>query len=393
MFFSSPLLAKDSLFQAIKDGKPTVQIRLRYESVDTDPTTDVYALMARTAIGYKTEKYEGFSAYVQVEDISMLDGDDGVLDPSTPGRLPGPIIADQETGDVNMSYLQYENSGVTVVAGRQTIIHDKARHIGNVGWRMNDQTYDALTLKYKSGDFGLSLHYIWQMNRIFGTEDELDGNLAHATYKSSVGMFSVYYYGLDFDGSTNGNGHLMPAYGNVVDSDTYGIRLNGAQGDISYLVEYASQSDAYDNTLTFDTDYVHANLGYTVSGVKLSVGYESLGSDGGTASFSTPLATVHAYNGWSDRTLSLTPSLHNPNGIIDTYFTIGGKISGVKLLGTYRQLEADNGGADIGKETNLLAVYKTKDDIVLGAKIAMFDDDTAAAVDTTKTWVWAEYKF
>ena len=32
--------------------------------------------------------------------------------------------------------------------GRQNIVLDNARFIGNVGWRLNEQTFDALSFKY-----------------------------------------------------------------------------------------------------------------------------------------------------------------------------------------------------------------------------------------------------
>jgi hypothetical protein len=369
----SPLQGADSLLDAIKEGEPTFQLRLRYESVDTDPNTDKYALLARTAIGYKTGSYKGFSSYMQLEDVSTLANEDAYY----------PTILDPEGGDVNMSYLQYENGSISVIAGRQTIIHDKARHIGNVGWRMNDQTYDAVTGKYTDGSFSFSLSYIWQVNRITAIEDDSENILARGEYKASIGLFSAYYYGLDFETTNAG-------FGDAVDSDTYGLRLNGSQKSFLYTAEFASQSDGSDNATKYDADYIHAMLGYKFELVTLKVGYESLGSDNGTASFSTPLATVHAYNGWSDRTLSLTPAM-NANGIIDTYLSLGGKVGGVKLLGTYRTLESDFGGTDLGKETDLLAIYKTKPGVVLGAKAAMFDSDTANN-DTTKFWIWSEYK-
>jgi hypothetical protein len=130
-------------------------------------------------------------------------------------------------------------------------------------------------------------------------------------------------------------------------------------------------------------------LGYKFSGVTLKLGYESLGSDGGTAAFATQLATVHAYNGWSDRNLILKPA--GSAGLVDQYVALGGKVGGVKLLGTYRTLETDFGGTDLGKETNLLAVYKTKPGVVLGAKFAMYESETTNN-DTEKAWIWSEYK-
>jgi len=373
----STLTAADSLVEAMKDGTPTFQLRLRYESVDTDPVganaaDKTFALLARTAVGYKTASYKGFSAYVQLEDVSTLAQDDTFAT----------YILDREAGDVNMSYLKYDNDSFSLVAGRQTIIHDAARHIGNVGWRMNDQTYDAITAKYGVDDLKFSLSYVWQANRIIATEEDMSSILAHGSYKSSIGLFSAYYYKLDFES-------VNAFWNDASDTDTMGLRLNGSKGSFLYTAEYASQSDGSDNAVSYDADYLHGMLGYKFSGVTLKLGYESLGSDGGTAAFATQLATVHAYNGWSDRNLILKPA--GSAGLVDQYVALGGKVGGVKLLGTYRTLETDFGGTDLGKETNLLAVYKTKPGVVLGAKFAMYESETTNN-DTEKAWIWSEYK-
>jgi hypothetical protein len=230
------------------------------------------------------------------------------------------------------------------------------------------------------------------MNRIVATEEDMDTHLVNASYKFEPGKLSAFYYKIDFDIDDQG------FFTDANDIDTFGARFVGSTGKFLYELEYAQQSDGSDSTVKYDADYYHAMLGYNFGPVTIKVGQELLGSDGGKASFNTPFATVHAFNGWSDRALSLksAPSPNalgvNANGIQDTYAAISGKLAGVKLLGTYRQLEADNGGTDIGDEINLLAVYKTKAGPVVGAKAAMFDSNTAND-DTTKYWVWTEYKF
>ena len=56
-----------------------------------------------------------------------------------------PVVADPENYDLNR--LQLTNSslpGTVITLGRQRILLDDQRFVGNVGWRQNEQTFDAL---------------------------------------------------------------------------------------------------------------------------------------------------------------------------------------------------------------------------------------------------------
>src|SRR5690606_30123568 len=102
-------------------------------------------------------------------------------------------------------------------------------------------------------------------------------------------------------------------------SDTYGLRWAGQAGEsIRYTFEYATQSEAGDAPVEYSADYILAEVGgkLPLSGasLELKVGYEVLGSDDGNKAFTTPLATLHAFQGWTDRFLA-TPDA----GIEDTY--------------------------------------------------------------------------
>lgn len=372
-----------SLLEALKEGSPTVQLRLRYEDVSDDTSAtganDVQDLTLRTAIGYKTGSYMGFSAYAQLEDISMIDDNDTAN-------------ADTRASDINQAYVKYSNSAFESTLGRQTIIYDNARHVGNVGWRQNDQTFDALSLKYKGVDnLTVSYNYIWQVNRIFATQEKSSHHLLNAAYKFGSSKLVAYYYGVDFDVDQNNAG---AAFKFTDDTDTYGLELSGApkvgETTLSYSLEYAQQTDGSDGLTSYDANYINAEVGAGFSGVSLKVGYELLGEDNGK-SFATPLATVHAFNGWSDKAL-VTQVKGNGSGIEDTYFSVGGKVGGVALLGVYHDLSADTGAAAFdGSEIDLLAVYKCKSGFVFGGKAAFFDADTAAN-DLEKFWIWTEYK-
>lgn len=370
----------ESIWSALKGGTPTVNLRLRYESVDNDSSTvDQDGLILRSAVGYKTGKFMGFSAYAEYEDISAF-WEDSYLDNGG--------ILDPQTSDVNHAYVNYENNGLSATVGRQTIIYDNARHIGNVGWRQNDQTYDAATLKYTTGKLALSYNYIWQVNRIVATEEDMETSLFHGSYDFGVVKASAYYYMFDNDDNTG-------FFAETNDSDTYGLRLTGATKlsdsiKLLYTGEYATQSEGSDATgVDYDADYNLIELGLAFKYVTAKLGYEKLGVDNGYV-FTTPLATVHAFNGWADRALPLKATGADA-GIEDKYLAISSAFYGVKILGMYHILDADTGAVDYGNEFDIVATYKFKAGPVVGIKSSFYDSDTVND-DTSKFWLWTQYK-
>jgi len=160
-------------------------------------------------------------------------------------------------------------------------------------------------------------------------------------------------------------------------------------GDMTgiYTLEYATQSDYEQGSSAIDADYSLIELGLKISGVTAKLGYEILGSDS-FSSFETPLATKHAFNGWTDQFLN-TP----PNGLKDLYLTVGGKVQGIKLLGVYHDFKADSGGASYGNEIGFLAAKKFGKHYSAGLKYASFSSDSTSYVDTDKIWIWGGIKF
>jgi len=118
----------------------------------------------------------------------------------------------------------------------------------------------------------------------------------------------------------------------------------------------------------------------------LLAGYELLGSDNGVG-FSTPLATLHKFQGFSDKFLS-TPA----EGIQDVYLTVKGAVSGVNLSATYHDLSSDINDKDYGSEIDLVAVYSINKNYKTLIKLATYSA-TDHATDTSKLWLQAEAKF
>ena len=375
----TPLMSHaGDLTGAIVGGKADVDIRVRSEIVDQTGIDDkANALTVRTRVGYTTKKYMGISGAVQLEDTTApLD------DYAYPGVNTGvyPVVADPEITEVNQAYVNYQYEKLlSATAGRQRIILDGARFVGNVGWRQNEQTYDAVSLSTQAIPSTTAKYvYLNKTKNIFGSATDLNGHLANASFTGIKGIKAgAYAYLLDFDTGS--------------DSKTFGLSLDGkykATKSITalYRAEFAHMSDFADNTSGGSAMYYNIEAGAKVSGVIAKVGYEVLGGDG-SSSFQTPLATKHKFNGWADKFLS-TPV----DGLTDAYITLTTKLMGIKLLGTAHLYASDNGSSTYGKEIDLLAVKKFAKNYSVGVKAAYYMADDVAT-DTTKLWLWTGIKF
>jgi hypothetical protein len=112
----------------------------------------------------------------------------------------------------------------------------------------------------------------------------------------------------------------------------------------------------------------------------------------GVKGFSTPLATLHKFQGWTDKFLG-TP----PNGIEDSFLTAGITLKGVSALDTlglvvtFHEYEAEHINADYGDELNVSLAAKYKRVNVM-LKFADYQQGVlASARDTQKVWGQVEF--
>lgn len=128
--------------------------------------------------------------------------------------------------------------------------------------------------------------------------------------------------------------------------------------------------------------------------------FEVLGTDSndaaaGSVRFKTPLATLHAFNGWADVFLA-TPA----KGLRDAYGFVQVTVPGdVPLRLVYHSYEADNGGADFGQEWDVVASKKFGKNWTVLTKYAYYDGKDALgslgapAVPFDKHLFWAQVEF
>lgn len=366
------------------DAKFYGDFRLRYESASQDNAlADADALTLRARLGYETDTVNGFSAVIEGEaTIEIVD--DFSVPPA--GVRPGQfsVIADPESEEIDQAYIKYSANGLTAKVGRQVFTLDGHRFVGHVGWRQDRQTFDGVVINYKPSDkFSINASYIDKRNRIFADEADFDSSdtILNSSYKTSLGKVTGYAYLLEIDNGTQNS------------LDTYGLSFSGAKnsGDTKFLytVEVATQ-EAND---AFDTEYVFLEGGAVFNGITAKLGYELLGSDDGQRGFSTPLATLHKFNGWADVFLA-TPDA----GLEDIYLSVAGKLAGGKWLAAFHQFSSDEslGGADdLGDEINVQYTRKLSDTVSGGVKFANYSAGDAVfnKVDSDKFWLWASLKF
>ena len=376
----------DTLASAITSGKTGVNVRARYEGVDKDNALkNANALTARLRLNYKTGSWKGWSAFAEYDHVFALIRDYNAGGGTTPDKDGVyQTVVDPKGSDLNQLYLDYSFSeDVMIRAGRQRVLLDNQRFVGGVGWRQNEQTYDALLLSTKAiPKTTLAYAYVGQVRRIFGQSSpagkmNVDTHLLNAKVKiNDSWSVTPYMYYIDNNDAA------------ATSTSTLGARLTGSvkagESKVALVAELATQSDAGNNPVSYEADYAHLSAMWSMdNGLGLGLAYESLGTDSSNfESFRTPLATLHAFQGWADMFLS-TPGA----GINDLYATVKFKAGKWGLTGVYHDFSAETGSADFGTEFDMSAGMKINKNYGLLFKGAFFSSDSASYVDTNKFWI------
>lgn len=399
---------------AIAGGKLLLEVRGRYEFVDqkrTDALTDNgEAMTFRTRLGWESADWYGLKGLVEFEDTRQVGPQHFQV--QVPGattaplngaaKVKYPIINDPDVTELNRLQLTYTpNAMVQAVVGRQRILIDDQRFVGNVGWRQDEQTFDAVLANVAYGRFKATYAYVTHINRILAEarDWDSDSHLLNITYSpAELLRLQGFVYALDFGNSTANS------------SITKGLKASGKTWfglyQVVYNATYAKQSDYRGNTPNYSLDYWSADLAGTFDIYTAKVAYESLEGDG-IRGFTTPLATTHAFQGWSD--VFVQPLGGNKSfvdGIRDLNFQFNSTprtrwthLFNLAFLVRYHDFNSERTGADLGHEwdAQLLAAINPK--LTAALKYADFERETVVRPGTaapppsrTKVWFTLEYK-
>ncbi len=468
----------DSFKDAVFNGKFDLWLRMRWEDVNQSiPAASPLSgadqadlLSLRMQLGYTTARWHGFYARIEGEAAYRIGSDDAFNVGNDLSFPPGPggsriqtgaaVIPDNNFQEVNEAYIGWRSGSgscanspgfcdgkTSFKLGRQTIIYDNHRWVGDVIWRNNNVSMNAFRFDNNSiKNLGISYSYVKKVKRLFGAKsifDEWkfdDGHLINLTYTfPQIGKLTAYGYLLDFEDNRRtpfpeGNGIAPPFVGPVsFDSDTWGARWVGTHEIGSFNLqtefEWANQDpkeDAGESPVTGaeildfdDNDYMNIELGLNWGGQRVdNVGFLPVGSPSyqirvghevlegnGVNALQTPLATVHAFNGWADVFVGGPGGSNTPvGGLEDTSITFqvlglfGDYIGKNKIVIAYHEYEAEDSGValdDYGDEINLLWGKPNlfgKNNLLGAIKYADYDADDFG-VDVTKWWMLLQYRF
>ena len=242
-------------------GEPTVAPpvrlewsgRLRHEHVDDDAfvhAADAPTLRLRGALRFAWAGH--WSALLEGDAIVA---DDGHYNSGANGRTAWPAVIDPPGAEINQAWLGWQGVHAKAVFGRQRLLLDNQRWIGNSGWRQNEQTFDALGIEWKAAS-GLTtrVHWLDRVHRIGGDdardplarERDLDTWLLNVALPRGDQQWVAYgYWHRDLDVA-------------AASTATYGMRWTGNRvidgRGWGWTLDVATQRDHGGNT----TDFTHA---------------------------------------------------------------------------------------------------------------------------------------
>lgn len=352
---------------AAADSKIEYALRARSETVKQQSDHGEALTLKLRISGTKsfTNEVEGFLQVDHVQSFLNSKHSDGVV------LINKPVIADPSGTEVNQLHLKYSTGTTNVTLGRQVIDHGDHRFIGDVGFRQNDQTYDGIRLQHKSiNGLELDYAYISKVNRIFGNDAGTSLQAADIRFASLNGTRPTAQLG-----NHDVDGHLFRGTATVWDyvdlsafsyivhnsdvaafsSRTFGTSadIKYKQGNVKWLASliFARQKQ-HERTVNSWLNFYRWEFGAELKPFKLSFRQERFGEQNGV-SFSTPLSTLHKFQGWADQFLA-TPTA----GLIDSSVLLLWRKRPFTIDFRYHHFDAAQDRTTIANEFNVDLIYK-----------------------------------
>jgi hypothetical protein len=361
--------------------------RVRHEQVDNDAfVRDANADTLRLRLGLRAQFGNGFSGYLEGAGVAAANEH---YNSGANGNTQHPAITDPHGTELNQAYLAWQDSAFGAIVGRQRLLIDNQRWVGNSGWRQHEQTFDAVALQWApAADWTVRYAWLDKVHRVAGRdalnpltrERRLDTHLLNAAFMHGQQQWSGYAY-LHEDRDVA-----------IASSATYGARWTGkpAPDGFGWTLEAARQVDYANNPQHFAHSYWLAEPSWTQWGLTGKLGWEHLGGNGQHA-LQTPLATLHAFNGWDDE-FTVTPNggLEDRYAALDGAFGSAGVAAKLGWTVAFHDYRADRGGR-YGNEWDASLGYPFAATLAGLVKVAHYHADGFGR-DDTKLWLQLEWK-
>ncbi len=379
----------------LSDFSLEAQARYRFEHVDQDGfDKNALASTMRLQASVETPEVAGISVLVEGAGTAIAGSD--TFNSTDNGRLDRPVVADPDHIELNRAQLTADlDPRFKLTVGRQKIELGDERFVGDDGFRQDDQTFDAVRIDstFAYGQVNSTLVAGNRVNRIFGRDNalaEFTGGyvLSNATV-ALTDTIEVTGYGhwLDLDEA--------PA----LSTRTIGGRIEGKHDvgsgvALGWTGEYAFQQETADNPRDLDLFYAKGQGDVQTVVGTFSTGVEVLSGDG-RQGFSTPLATLHQFNGRADAFV-VTPA----EGLRDIHLGFRTSLPGIGPAKALRanlklhKFDSDDGTSDFGREVDARIQAKFSRHVASSLAYARYvsGDDPTSPTDRSKLWFMLDLK-
>jgi hypothetical protein len=362
--------APSSLWSFLKEGKISFSVRMRFEAFERDGapfTAPAYAPTLRTALGYQTASFHGFSAFAQGEAVAVT----GPADYSVPAlpsqnRPDRPAILDPKSLELSQGYLRWRHEvgkkEIAITVGRQELTLNDGRFLSISNWRQVHGTFDAAKV---DADLPLNFSFTYAfINRLYRVDgyNATDGTQPMHSHlwnlvwrKPDKARVALYGLLLDY--------HTPYQFSNS--TATFGLRATGPyrldnDWSVIYTAEYAKQKNYASDPNRVDANYYLGELGPGWRSFGLKAGYAFLAGHSPTDLLTTPAAPP--FNGWTDLFIN-NPTLGAASGLEARYLYATGPVrplDGATATVIFYDYHSDNLHLHYGQELDAALAYRVK---------------------------------
>lgn len=363
--------------------------RLRHENVDDRAFAyDARATTLRLRAGALWRISPRLEANIESEAIGSVSD---TYNSTSNRRTRYPVVADPDGIELNRASLRWHGAAGELQLGRQRIALDNQRWIGTSGWRQNEQTFDAAagTVQPRD-DLTVRLARLVRAHRVNGDkavdplarERRLQGDVLNVAWSGKAHRVTGYVYAIEDRDVPEASTRTVGL--RYVLSTIAGIQPWG------WTTELARQNDYGNSAAPFSHAYWLVEPALASGSMSWRLGWEHLGGNGAHA-LQTPLAALHALNGWADR-FAVTP----PSGLDDRYFVAAGAALGARRRGAlewnvaWHDYRADTDGSRLGRESNISLALPLNAQWRAMVKFADYRAD-GWSTDVRKWWLQLEW--
>lgn len=346
--------------------------RYRYQEISDPLRGDAQASTLKLRLSADWAFSSNWQAIVQLDHVEAFTPDN-YNSMAFMSRSTSPI-ADVADSEINHAYLRYSSdSNWALAIGRQGIVFDNQRHVGNIEFWQQDQSFDAVVFEYNDQlSWSGSYSYVSKVQRIFGRSaksqfSSQDIRFGRVPQRSTQGLGIHNHdthlinvsYGFDEANSLTGYVYLIdnetrPEFS----SNTIGLRALGSIKPNAikwgYVAEYAYQQGANNNPRVYSASYVMLEASAQINSHLFSATFEHLGDDNAFG-FVTSLGDNHRFQGWAD---VFNDYLQNTSGMNDLSLSYRGRDKKLRWRVKAHQFVNTRNNQTIGHELNAQLAYR-----------------------------------